>query len=164
VNLLRLAWNAKLDAKLLDGLSRVNAGLLLLYVVLRVGDLALTGKLGLVRLDYHGLLLGFELALFLAPAIMLLTPSVRRNRGKMFGAALLAIAAGATYRVDAYLSVYVPAPGWLYFPSLGEIVVTVGMAAIGIAVFVVISKLFPVVVLERDAGDAERGEEVARAG
>ena len=164
VNLLRLAWNAKLDAKLLDGLSRVNAGLLLLYLVLRVGDLALTGKLGLVRLDYHGLLLGLELALFLAPAIMLLTPSVRRNRGRMFGAALLAIAAGATYRVDAYLSVYVPAPGWQYFPSLGEIVVTVGMAAIGIAVFVVISKLFPVVVLERDAGDAERGEEVARAG
>ena len=34
VTLLRLAWNAKADARLLEGLSKVNAGLLLLYLAL----------------------------------------------------------------------------------------------------------------------------------
>ncbi len=163
VTVLRLAWNAKADARLLDGLSKANAGLLILYLVLRLGDLAISGKLALVRLDFFGLLFVFEMALFLAPALMLLSRRVRRNRGRMFGAALLAIAAGAAYRIDAYLSVYRPGPGWQYFPSLGEIVVTLGMGAIGVVAFVVLSKLFPVVVVEERALPHRSGE-VARAG
>jgi Ni/Fe-hydrogenase subunit HybB-like protein len=162
VTILRLAWNAKADGRLLDGLSRVNAGLLLLYLALRLGDLAVAGKLALLRLDVYGLLFAIEVALFLAPALMLLSRAVRRNRGRMFGAALLAIAAGSMYRIDAYLGVYRPAPGWRYFPSLGEIVVTVGMAAIGVVAFVLVSKLFPVVVVEERRAGARR--EVARAG
>jgi Ni/Fe-hydrogenase subunit HybB-like protein len=88
------------------------------------------------------------MALFIAPAVMFLLPGAQQNRGKTFGAALLALAAGACYRVDTYLSVYRPAPGYDYFPSLGETIVTVGMAAIGIAVFILVSRLFPVVVVE----------------
>ena len=38
--------------------------------------------------------------------------------------------------------------GWNYFPSLGETFITIGMAAIGIAVFILVSRLFPVVVVE----------------
>jgi Ni/Fe-hydrogenase subunit HybB-like protein len=65
----------------------------------------------------------------------------------MFAAALLAVTAGAAYRLDTYITAYRPAPGWRYFPSLGEIAVTIGMAAIGIALFIFISRLFPVIVL-----------------
>jgi Ni/Fe-hydrogenase subunit HybB-like protein len=147
VNLLRMTWNAKLDQKLFADMSKVNAGLLLFYVVLRVGDIAVTGKLQHLGLDFFTALFVFELALFLAPAVMFLMPSVQANRGKTFGAALLALAAGSFYRVDTYLSVYRPAPGWNYWPSLGETVVTVGMAAIGIAIFVFVSRKFPVVVV-----------------
>ena len=60
--------------------------------------------------------------------------------------------------MDTYLSVYRPAgfdatgkaipSGWQYFPSLGETIVTVGMAAVGVAIFIVVSRLFPVVVVE----------------
>jgi Ni/Fe-hydrogenase subunit HybB-like protein len=148
VNLLRMAWNAKLDQPLFASMSKVNAGFLFGYVALRLGDIAVTGKLRHLALDFYGFLFLLEMALFLAPAVMFLMPSVQRNRGRTFGAALLAIAAGSFYRVDTYLSVYRPAPGWNYFPSIGETVVTVGMAAIGIAVFVFVSRLFPVVVVE----------------
>jgi len=151
VTLLKLAWNAKADPKLLRRMSRVNAWLLLFYVALRVGDVAWSGKLRLLGVDFFTALFFAELALFLAPAVMFLTPAVQRNRGRMFGAGLLALAAGAVYRVDTYLTVYRPAPGWNYFPSLGEMMVTVGMAAIGIALFVVICRLFPVVVVEERA-------------
>ena len=70
---------------------------------------------------------------------------------------LLALAAGACYRVDTYLTMYRPAgwtdgvanpAGWNYFPSLGETVVTVGMACLGLAIFLFVSRLFPVVVVE----------------
>jgi Ni/Fe-hydrogenase subunit HybB-like protein len=154
VTILNLTWNAKADRALFARMSKVNAGLILFYVALRVGDLAWSGKLGLLGLDGFTLLFLAELALFLAPAAMFLSPAVQRNRGRMFGAALLSVAAGSVYRVDTYLSVYRPGPGWNYFPSLGEIVVTVGMASIGIAVFILVSRLFPVVVVDERAGGA----------
>lgn len=152
VTILNLTWNAKHDQRLFASMSKVNAGFLLFYVALRVGDLAWNGKLGLLgRLDLFTFLFLLEMALFLVPAVMFLLPSVQRNRGHTFGAALLAVAAGAVYRVDTYLSVYRPAPGWIYFPSLGEIAVTIGMACLGMALFIVISRLFPVVVVQEPA-------------
>ena len=89
---------------------------------------------------------------------MFFLPRVQANRGRLFGAALLSLWAGAVYRVDTYMTVYRPAgwradgepvpAGWNYFPSLGETAVTVGMAAIGMAVFIFVSRKFPVVVVD----------------
>jgi Ni/Fe-hydrogenase subunit HybB-like protein len=157
VNILRLSWNAKADQKLLAEMSRVNAGLLLFYALLRVGDLAIHGKLRYLGANFPTVLLLVELALFVVPAVMFLSPKIGASRGRLFGGALLALAAGAAYRVDAYMTMYRPAgwtdgvanpAGWDYWPSMGEMVVTIGMAAVGIAIFIVISRLFPVVVVQ----------------
>ncbi|HTN51817.1 MAG TPA: Ni/Fe-hydrogenase cytochrome b subunit [Anaeromyxobacter sp.] len=157
VNILNLTWNAKQDDKLFADMSKVNAGLLFLYVALRLVNIVLNGKLRFFQADFPTFLFLFEMALFLAPAFMFLTVKGSGQRGKLFGAALLAIAAGAFYRVDTYLTMYRPvgwtaegkpfSAGWDYFPSLGETIVTVGMAAVGIAVFIFISRKFPVVVV-----------------
>jgi Ni/Fe-hydrogenase subunit HybB-like protein len=151
VNLLRMTWNAKLDQKLFASMSKVNAGFLLAYVIIRVGDIAVQGKLKYLGANFYTALFLVEMALFLAPAFMFLSKKVQENRGRLFGAALLTLWAGAAYRVDTYLSVYRPGPGWEYWPSLGETTVTVGMAAIGMAVFIFISRKFPVVVVEDHA-------------
>jgi Ni/Fe-hydrogenase subunit HybB-like protein len=158
VNILRLTWNAKQDQKLLAGLSKVNAGLLFFYVALRLADIAWNGKLGTLGLNVYTLAFVIELALFLAPAAMFLSPKVQANRGRLFGAGLLAVWAGAVYRMDAYFTAYRPAgfdaagkaieAGWQYFPSIGETVVTLGMACIGVAIFIAVSRLFPVVVID----------------
>jgi Ni/Fe-hydrogenase subunit HybB-like protein len=158
VSLLKLGWKAHHDQALFARMSKVNAGLLVAYLVLRLGDLALHGKFRYLGANWPTFWFAVELALFAAPAIMFFLPSVQANRGRLFGAALLSLWAGAVYRVDTYMTVYRPAgwqadgepvpAGWNYFPSLGETAVTVGMAAIGIAVFVLISKKFPVVVVE----------------
>ena len=173
VNLLRMTWNARLDQKLFAEMSKVNAALLLLYVAVRVVDVAAHGKLRFLGANFPTFLFLFELALFLAPAIMFFSPKVQANRGRLFGAALLAIAAGSFYRVDTYLSMYRPAgwtpngrpiaAGWDYFPSVGETVVTVGMAAIGIAIFVFISRLFPVVAVDEARTSTNLGRGEARA-
>jgi Ni/Fe-hydrogenase subunit HybB-like protein len=166
VNLLRLAWNVEADQRLFASMSKVNAGLLFLYALLRVGDLAMNGKLGLLGADFFSAVFLFEMALFVVPAVMFLLPSVQRSRGAMFGAALLSLFAGAIYRVNAYITVYRPGPGWDYFPSMGEMIVTVGMAAIGMVVFIVVSRLFPVVVVEgaREPSTVVGGEVKAAAG
>ncbi len=156
VNILKVFWNARLDQKLFAEMSKVNAGLLFFYVALRLVDIAARGKLHFLGANWPTALFLIEMACFLAPAILFLSPKVQANRGRMFGAAALAVLAGAMYRVDSYMTMYRPAgwtdgvanpAGWDYFPSLGELTVTVGMASIGIAVFIVISRLFPVVVV-----------------
>jgi Ni/Fe-hydrogenase subunit HybB-like protein len=173
VNILRLTWNAEQDQKLFAQMSKVNAGLLFLYVALRVADIAWHGKFRFFAADFPTFLFVVEIALFLAPAIMFLLPSVQENRGRLFGAALLALLAGAAYRMDTYMSVYRPAgwdangkpipAGWDYWPSLGETAVTVGMASIGIAIFIFISRLFPVVVVKESHGHSHVASAPAKA-
>jgi Ni/Fe-hydrogenase subunit HybB-like protein len=170
-NLLKIGWNAKLDQKLFAEMSKVNAGLLALYLVLRIGEVVVHGKLRYLGANFATALFLFELALFAAPAIMFMSPKVGANRGKLFGAALLAIAAGSFYRVDTYLTMYRPAgwtdgvanaAGWNYFPSVGETVITVGMAAVGMAIFIYISRKFPVVVVD-DSKSSNLGSGNVRA-
>jgi Ni/Fe-hydrogenase subunit HybB-like protein len=161
---LRVTWRAKADLPLLAGLSKVNAVLLVLYLVLRLGEVVVTGKLRYLGVNFATLLFLLELGLFAAPAIMFFSGSVVANRGRLYLAALLALAAGAVYRIDVYLTMYRPAgwsegvavpAHWNYFPSLGETLVTVGAIAFGLAVFIGISRLFPVVVRE-DAATPSR--------
>jgi Ni/Fe-hydrogenase subunit HybB-like protein len=171
VNLLKMGWGAKHDQPLFAEMSKVNAGLLFLYAALRLGDIAVHGKLKYLGMNVPTLVFAIEMALFLSPAILFLSPKVQRNRGRLFGAAVLALWAGAMYRVDAYMTMYRPAgwtdgvanaAGWNYFPSLGETTVTVGMAAIGIAIFIAVSRLFPVVVVE-DRAVSHHGSGQVRA-
>ncbi|HEX9052625.1 MAG TPA: Ni/Fe-hydrogenase cytochrome b subunit [Anaeromyxobacter sp.] len=173
VNLLKLGWNARHDQALLARMSKVNAGFLVAYLVLRLGDVAVEGKLRYLGANGPTLLFAIELALFAIPAVMFFLPKVQANRGRLFGAALLSLWAGAVYRVDAYMTMYRPAgwradgtpvpAGWSYFPSLGELAVTVGMAAIGVAVFLLVSRLFPVVVVEDVRTHTDAGAHSAAA-
>ncbi len=170
VNLLNLSWNAKMDQKLFAQMSKVNAGLLFVYSALRLGEVVLHGKVRFFGANFPTFLFVVEMALFLVPAFMFLSPKVAANRGRLFGAALLAIAAGAAYRVDTYMTMYRPfgwnaagvanPTGWDYWPSVGETIVTVGMASVGIAIFLFISRVFPVVVVDeaRSSNTLGRGE------
>lgn len=172
VNLLRVSWKAKLDQSLLAEMSKVNAAFLVLYLVLRVGEVVVHGKLRYLGVNFPTLLFLFELALFAVPATMFFSARVTANRGKLFGAALITLAAGALYRVDTYLTMYRPAgwtdgvanaAGWDYFPSLGETAVTVGMAAFGLATFLLVSRLFPIVVVDDASQPSNLGRGNARA-
>ncbi len=77
----------------------------------------------------------------------------RGNRCTLFAMALLLVLGGAMYRFDVYLIAYLPVSGTSYFPSLAEILMSVALVATGVAVYVVMAKMFPVLsgVLERRA-------------
>jgi Ni/Fe-hydrogenase subunit HybB-like protein len=55
------------------------------------------------------------------------------------------------------------AAGWDYWPSAGETIVTLGMASIGIALFIFISRLFPVVVVKDRHGHTHVASAPAKA-
>ena len=161
---LKYAWKAKHDQELFADMSKVNGGLLFLFAALRLGDLAVHGKLRYLAVpDFHLFFFLLEMALFLVPAFLFFSGGVQRNAGRLFGAALMTVAAGALWRVDAYLTAFNGGQGWDYFPSVGEISVTVGMAALGMMVFVLVSRLFPVVVVVEDAQKSHVGAGHVRA-
>lgn len=145
--LMKRAWNADHDQELLADLSKVNGMLLVLFALLRVGDIAWSGKLGYLLVpDFYLFFFVLEMALFLLPAYIFLTKRVTSTRLRLLGA-LAAVAGGSLWRIDAFITCYIAGEAWTYWPSFGEVAVTVGMAAIGMAVFVVVSKLFPVVTV-----------------
>ncbi len=142
------AWNAKHDHEILVDMSKVNGGLLVLFALLRFADLAATGKLGLLAVpDFYLIMFVLEMALFLIPAFMFLTRRVESDRVRVVGA-LMTVLAGALWRVDAFITCYNAGESWSYWPSWGEISVTVGMGSIGVAVFILVSRLLPVVEVQ----------------
>ena len=62
----------------------------------------------------------------------------------MFRAAMMIVLAGSLYRFDAYLVAFNPGPGWSYFPSVPETVITLGLVALEILIFILLVKRFPI--------------------
>jgi Ni/Fe-hydrogenase subunit HybB-like protein len=80
---------------------------------------------------------------------LLLGDAQRQKLGNLFRAAMLFMLAGSVYRFDTYLVAFRPGAHWSYFPSVGEILVTVGLVAGELMAFILIVKLFPILTLEK---------------
>jgi Ni/Fe-hydrogenase subunit HybB-like protein len=143
-NLTNLIYKREMDQKLLAKMAPVPAMLAVSYLFIRLADLAYSHKLGYIfKFDFYSIMFLIEIALFAIPAVMMLRRKTAENRGKLFIAACLLILVGAMYRFDTYLIAYIPAPGWTYSPSLGELLFSACLACTGIAVYMVMVKLFP---------------------
>jgi Ni/Fe-hydrogenase subunit HybB-like protein len=139
------AFKRRDETPMLASLGGVTSALLLAYVAIRLVDLALRGRVGLIFasgwLSFFFLL---EMALFLVPAVMLLSPRWCTNAGNLFRAGMLVVLAGSLYRFTTYLIAFNPGPGWSYFPAVPEMLVTFGIVAFEIMVYIVLVKRFPI--------------------
>jgi Ni/Fe-hydrogenase subunit HybB-like protein len=62
---------------------------------------------------------------------------------------------GTIYRLNCYLVGYDPGFGWTYFPSVGEIVVTLGMFSMHVALYLMFVRHLPVLHAVRTPAAAE---------
>jgi Ni/Fe-hydrogenase subunit HybB-like protein len=86
-----------------------------------------------------------ENALALLAALTFISKAGRRSQAWTFVAAAALMGFAFMYRIDAYLVAYQPAvAGYEYFPSAAEFLVTLGMTALEILLYLVCIKLFPV--------------------
>jgi Ni/Fe-hydrogenase subunit HybB-like protein len=147
-----VGFGRKSETHLLSGLGRGIVFLIGAYLVVRFGEILIRGKLGLVfAFDFSSLMFFIETALFIYPLVILTSKQGRQNSRKLFYAALSMLFAGAMYRFNAFLITFDPGPGYSYFPSFPEIMVTTGLVAIEIMVFLFIVKRFPVLHREDHA-------------
>ncbi len=140
------------EVSLLAKLNKVIIGLLLVFLLVRFVVLLLQGKLGMIfSADFASLMFIVETLLFIVPLIILRSP-VRRERGsQLLIAAVSLLMAGSLYRFDAFLLTFNPGPGFNYFPSVPEIIITLGVIAFEIMVYMVLVKILPVMHREQHA-------------
>jgi Ni/Fe-hydrogenase subunit HybB-like protein len=138
------------ERPMLASLSQAMVPLGTGYVLLRLLDIASRGQLpALFAFDFFSVMTLLELALVMAPVAMLLSEARRRRLGTQFRAAMLLMLAGSLYRFDTYLVAFRPGAHWSYFPSVTEILVTTGLVAGEVMLYVLIVKLFPILTLEK---------------
>jgi Ni/Fe-hydrogenase subunit HybB-like protein len=144
-----LALRRPFERDLLGGLCKVGQGLMAIFLIMRFADLGARGLLPrLFEPRLLTLMFWIETALFATPIFVLVGKRALRPH-RLFIAAALMAAAGIMYRLDAYLIAYNTGAGWHYFPSLGELFVTIGLIAFEILAFIIAIKVLPVLPAPR---------------
>ena len=139
------AFGRRREDRMLASLSRAMVPVLLLYVVVRLADVLLSGKGPLLfSSGTMSVLFWLEIALALYPAAFFAFRAHEAVIGALFRNALTVLVAGALYRFNAYLVAYSPSAGWSYFPSIPELAVTVGLVSLEVFLFIVIVRKFPI--------------------
>jgi Ni/Fe-hydrogenase subunit HybB-like protein len=140
------AFRLKTDWKMLGNLAGIVPFIGFVWVALRLVDVfAFVHRplFGAADAGY-GLLFCLELALIAIPSVLLLSAKNRASPGTLFLSALLTILGGALYRFDVYLIAFNPGPNWHYFPSIPEMLITIGLVSAEIAVYIFVVKRFPI--------------------
>ncbi len=141
----KVAFDLDDETHILSKIGKIIVGLLSAYLVVRFVEIILNGKLGLVFAgDKNSLLFWVETVLFIIPIVILSSKEKRNNPSILLWAAVSMLFAGSLYRFNAFLLTYDPGPGYSYFPSVGEIMVTVGIVAFEIMAYLVLVKTLPV--------------------
>lgn len=140
-----VGFKRKPETEMLAGLAGIIVPLQFFVVALRLADMGVRGVLGdLFAFDTRSIMVLVEMVLFLAPAVMLLSPGSRRDLGHLVRSAMVMMFAGALYRFDVFLVAFNPGAHWSYFPSVPEILVTVGLIAAEVIAYVFIVRNFPI--------------------
>jgi len=131
---------------LLAGLTRAAAVVLSLFLVIRLGDLALRGKLHfLIEGSWASALFVVELLMSTIIPILLFTlPSARRRRGLLATGALMAVGGFILNRADVGGISHIPVTGQGYLPALTELSVSVGVVSGLALIFLFALERFPV--------------------
>lgn len=151
------AYRRSIEMHLLTPLAKVMLGMLTAFLVLRLGDLAVRGALPhAFGASLETLFFWLEMLCFFAPFLVIGSEANRRNPARLFAAGILLMAGGALLRLNGFLIGYQTVIGgetagvnFSYFPTLPELLVTIGMFAIEVFAYIVITRRFP--VLPREA-------------
>jgi len=142
-----LGLSRPLETDLLGKLTKVMLIVTGFYLLLRFGDLLWRGALGYAFVgDLDSYMFWFENLLFVIPILLLAKQANRNHPRLIFLSAVRLLLAGSVYRINTYIVGYHPFAGgtWHYFPSVGEIMVTVGIFSLDVMLYLIVVKTLPV--------------------
>jgi Ni/Fe-hydrogenase subunit HybB-like protein len=138
-----MAFHRKRETAMLASLSHVAAWVAIGWSVFRIGDVAIAGKLAYIASGY-GIAFLAEVGLLLAGAGMLLSESRRTQPAWQVRAAIVLFLGTALHRINTYLVAFRPGSNYSYFPAIPELLITFGIIAAEVAIYVAVVKTFPI--------------------
>ncbi|MBC8322378.1 MAG: Ni/Fe-hydrogenase cytochrome b subunit [Candidatus Marinimicrobia bacterium] len=137
--------NRPLEMSMLKKLSAIVSKLLLIFLIFRFGDLIWRNEISTIfNPGFKQFMFFLENALIILPMIVLFIRKQSENPRSLFLTAASILIAGTLYRFNTYLVGFDPGYGWQYFPSIPEIVVTLGIISVELMAYLVFVKKLPV--------------------
>jgi Ni/Fe-hydrogenase subunit HybB-like protein len=135
-----------LEMPLLQSIGKALFVALGVYGAARIADLASRGVLGQAfSSSREAFFFQLELAIgVILPMALLATPAVRRNSGRLYGAAVLVVAGFIMDRLNVSITGLETVQGGRYVPSIAEGIITIMLVAIGVAAFGLAVRFLPV--------------------
>jgi Ni/Fe-hydrogenase subunit HybB-like protein len=154
------AFGRRLELDLLDGLARVLAVALSVYLTLRFLDLFHRGALVQLRQPTtESLLFCLEILLLAVPAALSYREHIRRYPPALYGCAVTVVFGVITNRLNVGITGMERASGVSYVPRWTELAITLGIVALGFAVFRFAARNFPILGDEPAYPGSEQQEE-----
>jgi Ni/Fe-hydrogenase subunit HybB-like protein len=141
------AFGRRRETAMLASLGRVASFVAWCFLAFRLVDIVARGALS-TAVSGYGLALLSELALTAAGAAILASAARRARPGQQFLAGMLLVLGGAVYRFNVYLVGFRPGSHWSYFPAVPELLITMGIVALEIALYVYAVRSFPILAGE----------------
>ena len=139
------AWRLGWDGEVLGRLALWMAWTAVVWAGFRFGDLAYRGALGLaLTFDRFSIYFLVETALILVPALVLLSKAQREAPGSLFRWTFVMALGGLLYRFTPTTLAFSPLGDYRYFPSVFEILMSVGFTALAVAAFLYAVKTFAI--------------------
>ena len=150
------AYRRQIEMHLLQPMAKIMLGMLAIFMAVRFGDLIVRGALGhAFSPSLEAFFFWLENVCFLLPFLLVGSANARRNPAKLFLAGCSIMLAGVLLRVNGFLIGYDTGVGvdhgWNYFPSIAEMLVTIGMFALEVLGYIIITRRFPVLPREEAA-------------
>jgi Ni/Fe-hydrogenase subunit HybB-like protein len=140
-----LGLNRLLETDIISKLSKVIPPLLVVFLVVRFGDLLIRGELGLAfKGDLQGNMFLLENALHVLPLVILASATNRKSAKMLFLSACCLMLGGLLFRFNTYLIGFDPGTGWHYFPAIGEQFITYSIIAAEVLLYILFVKKLPV--------------------
>ena len=140
-----LGLGRRLELHLYRRLAKLGRWSIAFYLFVRFADLIYRDALGAItETPWRMTMFIIENALLVLPLIILVHPRWRGNARMLFFSAACLLLAGAVLRFNALIVGFNPPAGYTYFPSVIEILVSVGLLAVEVIGFTYIVKRFPI--------------------
>ena len=140
-----LGFGRRLELHLYRRLAKVLRWALAGFLLVRFADLIYRDALlAITETPARMIMFIVENALFAVPLVILLHPRWRGNARLLFLSSISLLLAGAIFRFNALIVGFNPPAGYVYFPSMTELLVSIGLLAVEVIGFVYIVKRFPI--------------------
>ena len=139
------AWDLGRDSVILGKLASVMSWVTLVWLVIQFADFFYRGVfVNLFNLDRYSVCMLIETALLLIPALALRSQSVRSTSGSLFRMTFLLTLGGLLYRFTPTTIAFNPLGNYRYFPSVAEILMSIGFTSIAVVIFLFAVKKFAI--------------------